>query len=161
MTNDQEGTEQISQEELQRRMQLAKENCIFCKMAAGEMEPKSVYEDEQCMAVLDIHPATTGHLILFPKEHYPLMPMIPDEVMSHLSVISKYLGDLLTKTFSPDDVSVFIANGAAAGQQSQHFLMHLIPRYADDGIDFDMQGDAVSAEELEQLARQLREKLQG
>jgi histidine triad (HIT) family protein len=129
-------------------------------MTAKEIDAKIVYEDEQCMAVLDIHPATTGHLILFPKEHYPLMPMVPDETMSHLSVISNYLCDLLSRTFSPEDVSVFIANGAAAGQQSQHFLMHLIPRYGDDGIDFDMRGEGASKEELQALAQKLCSQLQ-
>ena len=119
-------SEQLSQEEIQKRIQLMKENCIFCKIIKGEIPGKKIFEDDICLAILDISPATNGHLLLMPKEHYMMMPMVPDEVLGHLSVISKYLSDLLKETLGADDVTVFIANGAAAGQQSQHFMQHHI-----------------------------------
>lgn len=151
--------EQLSQEEIQKRIQLMKDNCIFCKIIKKEIDSKIIFEDELCFAILDINPATNGHILLMPKEHYMMMPMVPDEVVGHLSVISKYLSDLLTQTFNAKDVSVFIANGAAAGQQSQHFMFHVIPRYSDDGLDFNLNGGNLSQSELEELADKFKEKL--
>jgi len=154
-----EPQEQLSEEEIKKRIEMMKQNCIFCKISKKEIPAKTVFEDDICLAILDINPATTGHMLLMPREHYMMMPMVPDEVLGHLSVISKYLADLLKETFNCKDVSVFIANGAAAGQQSQHFMVHVIPRYEDDGLDFNLVGDEVSNDELNLLANQLKEKL--
>ena len=74
-------------------------DCIFCKIIKGDIPAKTIFEDDRCIAILDINPATIGHILLMPKEHYMMMPMVPDEILGHLSVISKYLSDLLKKTF--------------------------------------------------------------
>ena len=153
--------EQLSQEEIQKRMQMAKDNCIFCKIIKGDIPGKTIFEDDRCIAILDINPATIGHILLMPKEHYMMMPMVPDEILGHLSVISKYLSDLLKKTFKARDVSIFIANGAAAGQQSQHFMMHVIPRYDGDKLDFDLKGSKLPDNELEDLRLKLKSRLEG
>lgn len=151
---------QLSEEEIKKRIEMMKEQCIFCKIAKKEIPAKVVFEDDVCMAILDIQPATNGHLLLFPKEHYMMMPMVPDEVLGHLSVISKYLCELLEDAMKAKDVSIIIANGAAAGQQAQHYLMHVIPRYDNDGLNFSLDGTALSENELEDLAQQLRARLQ-
>ncbi|MFW6285835.1 MAG: HIT family protein [Nanoarchaeota archaeon] len=150
---------QLSREEIEKRMQLMKDNCIFCKISKKEIDSKIVFEDDKVMAILDINPATMGHLLLLPKEHYMIMPMVPDELLGHMSIISKYLSDLLQETFNAKDVNVFIANGAAAGQQSQHFMMHVIPRYDDDGINFNLEGEKLNENELEDLSLKLKEHL--
>ncbi len=152
---------QLSEEEIKKRIELMKENCIFCKIVKKEVPSKIVFEDDLCIAILDINPATNGHLLLMPKEHYMMMPMVPDNVLGHLGVISNYLSDLLKEAMSAEDVSVFIANGAAAGQQSQHFMMHVIPRYKGDGLNFDLSGGEQSETELEEIASKLRARLEG
>ena len=153
--------EQLSPEEIQKRIELMKQNCIFCKIIKEEIPSKKIFEDDICLAILDINPATKGHLLLMPKEHYMMMPMVPDEVIGHLGVISKLLSDLLKQTFDVEDVSVLIANGAAAGQQSQHFMMHVIPRYKDDGLDFKLEGETLDVLELEELASKIKTRLMG
>jgi len=154
-----ENNQELSQEEIQKRIEMMKENCIFCKIVKKEIPAKIVFEDDVCLTILDINPATKGHLLLMPKEHYMMMPMVPDEVLGHLSVISKYLSDLLKETFSCLDVTVFMANGAAAGQQSQHFMIHVIPRYENDGLNFDLTGNKLSVDELKDLAEKFKQKL--
>ena len=152
--------QQLSEEEIKKRIEMMKQNCIFCKIAKKEIDAKIIFEDDICMAILDIHPASTGHLILFPKEHYMMMPMVPDEVLGHLSVIGKSLSELLKETFSCNNTNLFMANGAAAGQQVQHFLIHIIPRYDGDGINFDLsKKNAIPEEELKKLAKELKDKL--
>ncbi len=151
---------QLNEEEIKKRIEMMKENCIFCKIIKGEIPSKIIFEDDICMAILDINPATTGHILLMPKEHYMIMPMVPDEVLGHLSVISKYLSELLTQTFSAKDVSIFIANGAAAGQQTQHFMMQIIPRYEDDKLNFDISSPSkLSSEDLDNLVNKIKTKL--
>ncbi len=152
-------TGQLSEEEMQKRIQMMKENCIFCKIINKEIASKIIFEDDICIAILDINPAVNGHLLLIPKEHYMLMPMVPDNVLGHLSVISKYLSSLLKEAFDANDVTVFIANGAAAGQISQHFMMHVIPRYENDNINFNTGGGKVSYDELNSIALKIKEKL--
>lgn len=153
--------QEISQEELEKRMEMMKQNCVFCKIIKKEIPSKIVFEDEICIAFLDINPATQGHLILIPKEHYMMLPMVPENVLGHMGVISRNLSDLLKQTFECKDVSIVIASGAAAGQQVQHFFMHVIPRYDDDGIDLDLSGEKLDEKELEDLAQKIKTRLTG
>lgn len=151
--------QQLSPEEIQKRIELMKENCIFCKIIKGEISSKKIFEDDMCIAILDIAPATNGHILLMPKEHYMIMPMVPDEVLGHLGVISKMLSDLLKEVMDCIDVTIFMANGAAAGQQSQHFMMHVIPRYEKDGINFNLGSGKINDSELEEVAQKLKDQL--
>jgi histidine triad (HIT) family protein len=153
-------SQELSQEEIKKRMQLMKDNCIFCKIIKKEIPSQIIFEDDICLAILDINPASKGHILLMPKEHYMMMPMVPDQVLGHITVMSKYLSDLVKTTF-PDcsDTTIFIANGAAAGQQSQHFMIHLIPRYESDKINFDIKGENLNHHELKSLAEKFQLKL--
>lgn len=119
----------MSPEELQ---QLQKQQCIFCQIISGKIPSKKVYEDAFCLAVLDINPAAKGHILLLPKEHYAIMPQVPEKVLGHLSIVSKNLSQVLLKILHAEGTTLFIANGAAAGQRAQHFLLHLIPRKTGD-----------------------------
>lgn len=121
----------MSPEELQ---ELQRQQCIFCQIIAGKVPSKKVYEDSTCLAILDINPAEKGHILLLPKEHYTIMPQVPEKVLGHLSIVAKNLSQVLLKVLRADGTTVFIANGAAAGQRAQHFLIHLIPRKGGDGL---------------------------
>ncbi len=121
----------MSPEELQ---ELQRQQCIFCQIVSGKVPSKKVYEDALCLAVLDINPAAKGHLLLLPKEHYAIMPQMPEKVLGHLTIVSKNLSQVLLKVLRADGTTIFIANGAAAGQRAQHFLLHLIPRKNGDGV---------------------------
>jgi histidine triad (HIT) family protein len=151
--------EELSKEEIEKRIQLMKDNCIFCKMSNKEIDSKIIFEDEICFAILDINPVANGHILLMPKEHYMMMPMVPDEVLGHLSVISKYLSDLLKNSLDCIDATIFMANGAAAGQQSQHYMLHVIPRYDGDKLDFNLEGSKLSPSELDELANKFKQRL--
>src|SRR3989344_3389137 len=121
----------MSPEELQ---ELQKQQCIFCQIVTGKIPSKKVYEDSICLAILDINPATKGHLLLLPKEHYAIMPQVPEKILGHLSIVAKHVSQVVLKILRTDGTTVFIANGAAAGQRAQHFMVHLIPRKSGDGL---------------------------
>ncbi len=121
----------MSPEELR---QLQKQQCIFCQIISGKIPSKKIFEDQQCLAVLDINPATRGHLLLLPKEHYSIMPQVPADELGHLFSISKLLSRLQLRALKVSGTNIFIANGPAAGQRAQHFMIHLIPRKEGDTL---------------------------
>lgn len=104
-----------------------KQHCPFCKIVKGEITAHKVFEDDTFLAVLDINPGATGHTLLLPKEHYPIMPLIPQETLTKMATITSQLAAALRKALVAVNVEIFIANGGAAGQQSSHFLIHLLP----------------------------------
>ncbi|MEK6962780.1 MAG: HIT domain-containing protein [Nanoarchaeota archaeon] len=108
--------------------ELQRKNCLFCKIVRGDIPAKKVYEDDEMLAILDINPASKGHTLVLPKEHYPLLPLLPFSLFNHLFTQTRNLIAALEKATVNPGVTLFIANGAAAGQQSPHFLFHLVPR---------------------------------
>ena len=121
----------MSPEELQ---EFQKQQCIFCQLISGKIPSKKIYEDDKVIAILDINPAEKGHLLLMPKEHYAIMPQIPEKEISHLFKVSKLLSQSLLRSLKVAGTSIFIANGLAAGQRAQHFMIHVIPRSEGDNL---------------------------
>jgi histidine triad (HIT) family protein len=121
----------MSPEELK---EFQKQQCIFCQIIAGKVPSKKVYEDDKCIAVMDINPATIGHVLLLPKEHYSIMPQIPEGEVGHLFMVAKHISHAMLKKLKVEGTNIFAANGPAAGQKAQHFMIHIIPRRDGDGI---------------------------
>jgi histidine triad (HIT) family protein len=110
-----------------------KQYCPFCKIVKGEIPVSKVFENSTFIAILDINPAAPGHTLLIPKEHYPVMPFLPDKERDALATVLPQLGSAMQRATLTRGGEYFIANGAAAGQQTSHFLIHLFPR---DGPKF-------------------------
>lgn len=145
--------------EQKKAIESQKENCPFCKIIKGEIESKKVYEDDKIIALLDINPASKGHTLVMPKEHYPITPLIPEQDFSYLAKITKKLSGAIKKALICD-TNIFIANGAAAGQQSQHFMLHVIPREKHDGIEiFDLKEEGQEKKKLEEAYKILSNNL--
>lgn len=135
-----------------------KEQCVFCRIIRGEIPGTKVYEDDIVIAIMDINPATEGHVLLMPKEHYPIAPIIPPATFQHMIKIAKYLGRAAQDALQTQKVSFFIANGGVAGQQSTHFMMHILPRNSKSLSFLDAEG---SLEFDPELANQVLSRLQG
>ena len=143
-----EKVKNMSPEELRK---FQKEQCIFCHIIKGDVQSRKVYEDEVCLAILDITPANPGHLLLLPKEHYAIMPQITDDILSHLSKITKDLSAICLKAFKAEGTNIFIANGLAAGQKAQHFMVHIIPRMDNDGLKLILDENNFSKEDINKI----------
>jgi histidine triad (HIT) family protein len=115
--------------------QMQKQNCIFCKIIAGEIPSKKIYEDNQFIGILDINPATDGHVLLLPKQHVQIMPQMNGDQIGGLGFACQNISDKMIKAFRCDGTSIFMANGVVAGQRAPHFMVHIIPRKDGDGID--------------------------
>ena len=108
------------------------ENCIFCKIAAGEIPSATLYEDEEFRVILDLGPASKGHALILSKQHYANLYELPDELAEKVIRLAKKMVIAMTKALQCDGFNVVQNNGEAAGQTVFHFHMHLIPRYKDD-----------------------------
>lgn len=140
--------EELGPEEIAR---LQKEQCIFCHITNGRVPSKKIYEDDNCVAVLDINPLAPGHVLLLPKEHYVILPQIPDELIGHLGFVARGLSQALLRGLQAEGTNVFIANGGVAGQRAQHVLIHVIPRNANDGVDFSLPAGKISDDDRQKV----------
>ena len=109
------------------------ENCIFCKIANGGIPSATLYEDEDFRVILDLGPATRGHALILPKEHYANVIALPEEVTAKAFILAKKMAAKMMEVLHCDGVNVVQNNGEAAGQTVFHFHIHLIPRYEGDG----------------------------
>ena len=104
-------------------------DCIFCKIANGEIPSATVYEDKDFRVIMDISPASEGHMIILPKEHAANVFELSDEIASKIYVLAKKLAKALKEELDCDGINILQNNGEAAGQTVFHLHMHVIPRY--------------------------------
>ena len=136
---------------------MRKADCIFCKIANGEIPSKTLYEDEEFRVILDLGPAAKGHALLMPKEHAANLYELPDETAAKVLVLAKKLAVQMTEKLHCDGFNLVQNNGEVAGQTVHHFHLHLIPRYADDGQNINWVPGEPSQEELEAVRKQIAE----
>lgn len=110
------------------------ENCIFCKILNGEIPSAKLYEDEDFAIILDVGPASFGHALIIPKEHYANLFEMPEEMLSKCMKLAKVWGDKLVKALNADGLNLVQNNGLAAGQTVFHYHLHMIPRYDGDSV---------------------------
>lgn len=136
---------------IERGKVMRKENCIFCKIANGEIPSSTIYEDEDFRVFLDLNPATRGHALLVPKEHFDSLFELDDELCQKAIVLAKKLAGRMKQVLGCDGFNLVQNNGEAAGQTVFHFHLHLIPRYENDTAGIVWTPGKISSEELEEL----------
>lgn len=132
-----------------------KTDCIFCKLANGEIPTRSIYEDEDFRVILDAAPATRGHALILPKDHADNLYCLPEELAGKAFILAKKLMTCMTDRLGCDGFNIVQNNGEAAGQTVFHFHMHLIPRYADDGQGTFWKPQHFADETLDEICSQL------
>lgn len=138
---------------------MKKDDCIFCKIAAGEITSATVYEDDDFRAILDLGPAAKGHTLVIPKSHSDnLLSVEPDTAAKALKVISK-TANAIKEALGCDGINVVQNNGEAAGQTVMHLHFHIIPRYKNDSVNIGWQPMKPSNEELAATAALIKEKM--
>lgn len=136
-------------------MKMKKDNCIFCKIAAGEIPSKTLYEDEKFRVILDLGPATRGHALVIPKEHYADLYEIPEETAGEAMKVAKKMAAVMTEKLKADGFNIVQNNGEVSGQSVFHFHIHLIPRYEGDGYILSWNPGSPSQKELEEVKQQI------
>ena len=133
------------------------EDCIFCRIAAGEIPSRTLYEDGQFRVILDLGPATKGHALILPKEHAANLYELPDETAAEAMKLAKKMALLLRDKLHCDGLNLVQNNGEVAGQTVSHFHLHLIPRYDGDGQKINWVPSEPSQEELEAVRKEITE----
>lgn len=132
---------------------MKQDQCIFCKIIAGEIPSYTLYEDEKYKVILDVGPATKGHALILPKNHYANLYELPEEDAAEVIRLAKKMMVRMTDKLKCDGFNIVQNNGETAGQTVYHFHMHLIPRYKNDGEILKYVAGEPSQEELEQIKK--------
>ncbi|GFI50689.1 MAG: HIT family protein [Dorea sp.] len=132
------------------------ENCIFCKLANGDIPTATLYEDEDFRVILDASPASKGHALIIPKEHYANLYELSDELASKVLVLAKKMITKLTDILGCDGYNIVQNNGEAAGQTVFHFHLHMIPRSKDDGVGLGWKMGELTEEDKGELLSKIK-----
>ena len=110
---------------------MKKDDCIFCKIAAGEIPSRKIYEDKDLIAIMDLNPTSKGHSLIIPKEHCTNIYDIDEDIAAKVMKTAKKLATKMTVALNCDGFNLLQNNGKTAGQTMFHFHMHVLPRYKD------------------------------
>ena len=133
------------------------DDCIFCKIVAGELPSHNVQEDEHTIAFMDISPWTRGHALVIPRRHSRNLYEVDDADLAHTASAAKRLAQRMRGALGCDGVNLLISCEPAAWQTVFHTHIHVIPRYDDDPLRLPGQPRRPGEGELSQVAQELRD----
>ena len=135
------------------------ENCIFCKIANGEIPAATLYEDENFRVILDLGPASKGHALILPKSHAANIYELSDEMAAKAMILAKKMATAMTAAVKRDGFNIVQNTGECAGQTVFHFHMHLIPRYKGDQVGITWHPGELSDADKEEILLKVKEQL--
>jgi len=132
--------------------------CLFCKIVKGEIDYAKIYEDDDTLAFLDIHPIAKGHCLVIPKKHFENIFNIEESILQKVISAGKSISGKIKKSLGADGVNLINASGEAAEQTVFHFHLHIIPRFQNDGLKIHewWQIKAINIAELKRLAEEIK-----
>jgi histidine triad (HIT) family protein len=128
--------------------------CIICDNGSAE---NLLYENDKVKIMLAPRPASDGHIIIYSKDHYPILEQVPDDLLKAMSGVANRISMLLFEILKVHGTNILIQNGIPAGQEVPHFAIHVIPRRNDDGIKLDWSLKQATPESLESMHRIISE----
>ena len=117
-----------------------KDDCIFCKIAQGQIKSSIVYEDSEVLAFLDVNPVSNGHTLVITKEHFDNFLMVPKDLLDHVFNVAQKVAQAQTQQLGAKGINILTNVNEIAGQTIKHFHVHVIPRYeGGDGLTIDFE----------------------
>lgn len=138
---------------------MSNQECIFCKIANGEIPSSTVYENSDFKVILDVAPAAKGHCLIIPREHFKDIYEIDADTAGKLFSLATEVARALKQELQCDGLNIIQNNGAAAGQTVNHFHLHLIPRFEGDDVTVTWNPKESNGQELSELAKALRKRI--
>ena len=138
---------------------MSADDCLFCKMVAGQIPVVKIYEDEDVLSFLDIGPISDGHTLVIPKQHFEKLHDCPSELLGR---VTKRLGKIaaaVIAAMNSDGYNVLCNNGRAAGQLVEHLHFHIIARRNGDGLFDRWAAYRYEQGRIEVIAEEIRKKL--
>ena len=136
---------------------MKKDDCIFCKIANGEIPSRTLYEDNEFRVILDLNPATRGHALIMPKDHASNLYELSEESAGAVMVLAKKLAAVMNERLQCDGLNLVQNNGETAGQTVSHFHLHMIPRYVNDGQTLGWVPGKAAPEDLDEVKKIMTE----
>ena len=130
--------------------------CIFFRIANGEIPSATLYEDDDFRVILDLGPASKGHALILPKSHAANIYELPDELAGKAMVLAKKMAGRMTEALECDGFNIVQNNGEVAGQTVFHFHMHLIPRYEGDQVNVTWKPGTLTDEVRDEIIGKLK-----
>lgn len=138
---------------------MKKDDCIFCKLANGEIPTNALYEDDIVKVIFDLGPATRGHVLVIPKEHFDNVFSMDEKTAAHVFVVASRVAKALYAELGCDGMNILQNNGEIAGQTVFHFHMHIIPRYKDDAVNIKWTAGKLDDDFAHNLIEKQRDKI--
>lgn len=135
-------------------------NCIFCKIAGGQIPSATVYEDDDFRVILDLGPASKGHALILPKEHYKDLCELDEAIAAKVLPLAGKIGKAMMKALGCAGFNVVQNNGTEAGQTVFHFHTHIIPRYAGGPAMVSWTPGSAASEELAEVSSAIKEAIE-
>jgi histidine triad (HIT) family protein len=138
-------------------------DCPFCKMARHELDHVPVLEEKDVLAIMDLYPATPGHVLVLPKKHVETLYEMSPDLGAHLVTTTITVAKAIKEKLSPDGLNLIQSNDVAAGQTVPHFHIHIVPRYESDPVilQFGHGNIPERVTELERIASLIRKEKTG
>ena len=138
----------------------SRETCLICQIVGNKVPSYKIYEDDLILAVLDVNGANPGHCFIIPKNHYPIIEQVPDEELAGLFSVANKISSSIFEDLKVQGTNIYVANGIPAGQTVAHFMIHVIPRKENDGINLQWKPKQLTEEEMSTVELKLKEGIQ-
>jgi histidine triad (HIT) family protein len=136
-----------------------RESCLLCQIVSSKIPSYRVYEDDISLGVMDVNGANPGHCFVIPKNHYPIIEQVPDEELSSIFISANKISSAIFENLKVQGTNIFIANGIPAGQTVAHFMVNIIPRNDNDGINLQWKPKQLSEEEMSTIELKLKDQI--
>ena len=138
---------------------MSAQECIFCKIASGQIPATKIYEDEVVVAFLDIGPISDGHTLVMPRQHFEKVHSCPPELLGQIWTRLGKIAGAVALAVSADGYNVLCNNGRAAGQVVDHLHFHIVPRKTGDGVFAKWPSYKYGPGQVEKIADKIRKHL--
>ena len=138
---------------------MKKDDCIFCKLSNGDIPTNALYEDDVVKVIFDLNPASKGHVLILPKNHFDDIYSMDDTTAAHVFQVAVKVAKAMKETLGCEGLNIVQNNGEIAGQTVFHFHMHLIPRYQGDTVGITWTPGELSDQDKEEILSKVRAQL--
>lgn len=138
---------------------MKKEDCIFCKIANGEIPSASPYENDDFKVILDVAPANRGHALILPKEHFDNVYELDEEIAGKIFAYATRLARAIKEETGCEGMNLVQNNGEVAGQTVNHFHLHLVPRFKGDDVKLTWKPGQADLDDNAKLAEAIKSRL--
>lgn len=143
-------------EDLMKKIQKkAMQDCLFCKIVRGEIPSRKIFENENILAFLDIHPVNPGHVLVIPKKHSLFLTQLKDSELSELIKVVRDIASIVFEITNAEGITITQNNGKAAGQVIPHIHFHIIPRFENDGFQNKWSTKKLTDSQFDEIQRKI------